>query len=66
MLDLFPETRPLPEIVPARKLLGKVAGAYAALAGRFETQAVEALELTFDGIEAFPDGVVKLRYLAPR
>jgi len=22
--------------------------------------------LTFDGIEAFPDGVVKLRYLAPR
>ena len=51
MLDLFPETRPLPEIVPARKLLGKVAGAYAALAGRFETQAVEALELTFEGIE---------------
>ena len=22
--------------------------------------------LTFDGIEAFPDGVVKLRYLVPR
>ena len=51
MLDMFPETRPLPEIVPARKLLGKVAGVYAALAGRFETQAVEALELTFEGID---------------
>lgn len=50
MLDMFPETRMLPEIVPAKKLLGQVAGAYAALAGRFETQAVEALELTFEGI----------------
>ena len=48
--DLFDENRELPEIFPGRKLLGMVAGIYIAPLDRFETQAAEALELTFDGI----------------
>lgn len=50
MPDLFDEGRELPEIVPARKLLATVAGTYIAPFDRFETQPVDALELTFDGI----------------
>ena len=38
------------EIRPARKLTAKVAGLFAATGGTFETLAVDALELSFDGI----------------
>ena len=40
----------LPEIRPARKLVGEVAGLYAALGRDFQSEAVAALELSFDGI----------------
>jgi hypothetical protein len=49
-LDLFPQTEPLPEIVPGRKLSARVAGLYAARRGSFQSQAVEAIEFGFDGI----------------
>lgn len=42
------ETR---KIVPARKLSGVVSGAFWARSDHFETERVEALPLTFDGIE---------------
>jgi hypothetical protein len=51
MLDLQPRLDGEPEILPGRKLTARVAGAYAALAGSFVTQAVDALALGFDGIE---------------
>ena len=51
MLDLQPRLDGEPEILPGRRLTAKVAGTYAALAGSFVTQAVEALALSFDGIE---------------
>ncbi|MCC6204814.1 MAG: molybdenum cofactor sulfurase [Hyphomicrobiales bacterium] len=38
------------EIVPGRKISARVAGAYIAPAGDFQTEAVEALSLGFDGI----------------
>ena len=38
------------EIVPGRKISARVAGAYLAPAGDFQTEAVEALSLGFDGI----------------
>ncbi|MDP3897201.1 MAG: molybdenum cofactor sulfurase [Mesorhizobium sp.] len=38
------------EILPAKKLLGRVAGAYAALSDHFETRAVDALVLDFEGV----------------
>jgi hypothetical protein len=44
-------TRPDGEIVPAKKLAANVAGIYAAPFGHFETLAVEALALGFDGVE---------------
>ena len=44
-------TRPAEEIVPAKKLAAKVAGVYVAPFDHFETRAVEALALGFDGIE---------------
>jgi hypothetical protein len=47
MLDLFAQ----PEIVPARKLAAKVAGVYIAPFDHFETRAVDALVLGFEGIE---------------
>jgi hypothetical protein len=50
MRDLFPETLPEPEIVPGRKLNARVAGLFTAPAAHFETQAVEAMPLGFDGI----------------
>lgn len=51
MLDLFPETMPTPEIVPGRKLKAMAAGIFAALGDGFQTGAVEALRLGFEGIE---------------
>jgi hypothetical protein len=39
-----------PEILPARKLLGKVAGVYVAPFNHFETRATPVLQLGFDGI----------------
>jgi len=48
MADLFDPDHI--EIVPARKLAGRVAGTYIAAGNGFETQACDALDLTFDGI----------------
>ena len=50
MLDLFPEAEKPVEIVPARKLLAKVAALYLAPSDHFETRPVDALRLNFDGI----------------
>ena len=50
MLDLFPRRDDEIEILPARKLAAKAAGVYAAPRDRFETHAVEAIDLTFEGI----------------
>ncbi|CAN7362172.1 MOSC domain-containing protein [Phyllobacterium sp. LjRoot231] len=47
MTDLF-ETRT--EILPSRKLSGRVGGLFEALAGDFVTTPAASLELTFDGI----------------
>ncbi|MER8370342.1 molybdenum cofactor sulfurase [Mesorhizobium sp. M0991] len=51
MPDLFPATGNPVEIVPARKLAARVAALYLAPFDRFETRAVDALQLGFDGIE---------------
>ncbi|MES0035286.1 molybdenum cofactor sulfurase [Mesorhizobium sp. M0046] len=51
MPDLFPATENPVEIVPARKLAARVAALYLASFDRFETRAVDALQLGFDGIE---------------
>ncbi|MBB6412058.1 MOSC domain-containing protein [Mesorhizobium sangaii] len=50
MLDLFPEAEKPVEIVPARKLVAKVAALYVAPSDHFETRPVDALRLGFDGI----------------
>lgn len=50
MLDLFPEAEKPVEIVPARKLVAKVAALYLAPSDHFETRPVDALRLSFDGI----------------
>jgi hypothetical protein len=49
-MDQLALDHPLPEILPGRKLLGKVEGAYAAPVDRFQTRAVDALTLTLEGI----------------
>ncbi|TIT21873.1 MAG: MOSC domain-containing protein [Mesorhizobium sp.] len=51
MPDLFPATENPAEIVPARKLAARVAALYLAPFDRFETRAVDTLQLGFDGIE---------------
>lgn len=51
MLDMFARRDDEPEILPARKLLGTVAGVYVASFGHFETRATQRLELGFEGIE---------------
>ncbi|ESW88902.1 MOSC domain-containing protein [Mesorhizobium sp. M0644] len=51
MLDLFPEAETPVEIVPSRKLAARVAALYLAPFDRFETRAVDTLQLGFDGIE---------------
>ena len=50
MLDLLQRAGEGAEIVPARKLTARVAGLYAALKGRFQTEPVGELQLGFDGI----------------
>jgi hypothetical protein len=57
MLDLFEnrpeENRPAAdEILPARKLAGRVSGLFVALTDHFETVAVETLPLGYEGIAA--------------
>ncbi|MBX3576797.1 MAG: MOSC domain-containing protein [Rhizobiaceae bacterium] len=47
---MLPLDLPLPDILPARKLAGRVDGTYAAPPDHFETHAVGALTLTFQGI----------------
>ena len=44
------EPTPQADILPARKLTGRVAGIYAALKGAFQTEPVAELALGFDGI----------------
>ncbi len=49
----LPFDRPLdadPEIVPARKLSARVAGVFVAAGSHFETRAVDAIDLGFDGV----------------
>lgn len=50
MLDLFQRRDDEPEIMPARKLLGTVAGVYVAPFDHFETRPADSLELTFEGV----------------
>jgi len=49
-MDQLPLEHPLPDILPARKLLGRVDGVYVAPFDHFETRAVDSLSLTFQGI----------------
>ncbi|TIM65097.1 MAG: molybdenum cofactor sulfurase, partial [Mesorhizobium sp.] len=51
MLDLFPEMVNPVEIIPARKLVARVAALYVAPSDHFETRAVDELRLGFDGID---------------
>ncbi len=51
MLERQPRLDGEPEIVPVRKLNATVAGLYVAPHGRFQTEAVDRLKVTFDGIE---------------
>ncbi|GGA96988.1 molybdenum cofactor sulfurase [Brucella endophytica] len=52
MTDLLSllEDKALPEIIPGRRISGRVAGVYDALNGHFGTEAADALELTFEGV----------------
>jgi len=50
-MDQLPLDHPLPDIVPGRKLLGRVAGAYVAARQDFQTVATDSLALTFQGID---------------
>jgi hypothetical protein len=51
MLDLLAPLNGEPQILPTRKLTGRVAGVYVAPADHFETVAAETLRLGFEGIE---------------
>ena len=51
MLDMFARRDDEIEIKPAKKLLARVAGVFVASSDHFETRAVDALELTFEGIK---------------
>ncbi|MER8909746.1 MOSC domain-containing protein [Mesorhizobium sp. M0854] len=51
MPDMFPQAETPVEIVPSRKLAARVAALYLASFDRFETRAVDTLQLGFDGIE---------------
>lgn len=60
MLDLFERRADEPEIVPARKLLGRVAGTFVAPFDHFETRPAAELTLTFEGIEGdFHAGITR-------
>jgi hypothetical protein len=50
MLDMFDRDEEA-EIVPPRKLAGKVAGTFTAPFDHFQTSPVDGLDLTFEGIE---------------
>ncbi|TKT80171.1 MOSC domain-containing protein [Aquamicrobium sp. LC103] len=50
MVDLLSALEADIEILPARKLAARVTGAYTAPSDRFETCAIDALELSFEGI----------------
>jgi len=50
MLDLLPRLDSEPEILPVRKLAARIAGVYGAPHDRFQTEAVDALTLDFEGI----------------
>jgi hypothetical protein len=50
MLDFMPASDDI-EILPVKKLKGRVAGVFAAFGKDFVTQAVETLQLGFEGIE---------------
>lgn len=50
-MDQLPLGHPLPDIVPARKLLGRVDSTYVAALDNFQTRAIDALTLTFEGID---------------
>ncbi|MER8546136.1 MOSC domain-containing protein [Mesorhizobium sp. M0684] len=51
MPDMFPEAETPVEIVPSRKLAARVAALYLASFDRFDTRAVDTLQLGFDGID---------------
>lgn len=51
MPDMFPEAETPVEVVPSRKLAARVAALYLASFDRFETRAVDTLQLGFDGID---------------
>ncbi|MER8975361.1 MULTISPECIES: MOSC domain-containing protein [unclassified Mesorhizobium] len=51
MPDMFPATETPVEIVPSRKLAARVAALCLASFDRFETRAVDTLQLGFDGID---------------
>ncbi|MDI6028010.1 molybdenum cofactor sulfurase [Corticibacterium sp. UT-5YL-CI-8] len=58
MADLFPH--PEPEIIPGRKLTASVSGLYLAAGRDFVTEAVDSLDLGFDGIAGdFHTGVTR-------
>ena len=50
MQELFARRDDEPEIVPARKLLGRVAATYVAEHGHFQTRSTAGLDLTFEGV----------------
>ncbi|MEO3385483.1 MOSC domain-containing protein [Mesorhizobium sp. CAU 1741] len=50
MSDLFEQRHDEPEILPARKLLAHATGVFVASGRDFITTAVDALELTFEGV----------------
>jgi hypothetical protein len=50
MPNLFADAENLPEIIPAKKLVAKVAAVYIAPDNDFETRATDGLELGFQGI----------------
>ena len=51
-LSLFPTDAPtLPEIIPARRIKGRVTAVLAALGGDFPTESVASLTMGYDGIE---------------
>ena len=51
MLDTFQRADDGPQIVPAKKLLGEVAGVFDAPFGHFQSRDVDELTLTFEGVE---------------
>lgn len=60
MLDVFARTDDGPTIIPPRKLLGEVAGVYAAPFDHFLTRATDEITLTFEGVEGdFHAGITR-------